>query len=109
MISFAKFLERKIKDYKLDEDLGVKHAIYNIPLSMILGETTNTACPTIYYDFRGKTYQFNGAAINGYDYLFSYLTSLDMISTAIVLNDWDENNPQLIHPKSGRRRILLCI
>lgn len=82
------------------EDLGVKHAIYNIPLSMILGETTNTACPTIYYDFRGKTYQFNGAAINGYDYLFSYLTSLDMISTAIVLNDWDENNPQLIHPKS---------
>ena len=82
------------------EDLGVKHAIYNIPLSIILGETSNPACPTIYYDYRGKTYQFNGAAINGYDYLFSYLTSMDMISTAIILNDWNDNYPELIHPES---------
>ena len=82
------------------EDLGVKHAIYNIPLSIILGETSNPACPTIYYDYRGKTYQFNGAAINGYDYLFSYLTSMDMISTAIILNDRSAYSNALIHPNA---------
>lgn len=79
-------------------DLGVKHAIYNIPLSLILGETTDAAYPTISYDFRGTTYYFNGAAIQSYDNLFTYLSNIDMISTAIVLNDWNEAYPEMIHP-----------
>lgn len=79
-------------------DLDVKYAIYNIPLSHILGETTNEAMPTILYEYRGETYQFNGASINGYDYLFKYLTDSGMNSTAIILNDWNDSYPQLIHP-----------
>lgn len=79
-------------------DLGVAHAIYNIPLSIILGETTDETFPTISYDFQGTTYYFNGAAINGYDYLFSYLTDCGMLSTAIVLNDWNDAFPELVHP-----------
>lgn len=79
-------------------DLGVKHAIYNIPLSAIMGKTTNQDYPTIIYTYEGKDYEFNGAAINSYDGLFVYLTGQDMCTTAVVLNDWNENFIQMIHP-----------
>lgn len=79
-------------------DLGVKHAIYNIPLSHIMGETTDPTFPTITYTYRGRNYAFNGAAINGYDGLFTYLSDMGMTSTAVVLNDWNEAFPELIHP-----------
>lgn len=81
-------------------ELDVKYAIYNIPLSHILGDTTNELFPTISYEYRGKTYKFNGASINGYDYLFTYLTENGMNATAIILNDWNEACPELIHPLS---------
>lgn len=81
-------------------DLEVKHAIYNIPLSIIMGETTDETFPTIVYDYRGQAYNFNGAAINGYDGLFSYLAELGMCSTAIILNDWNDNYMEMIHPKA---------
>ncbi len=81
-------------------DLGVKHAIYNIPLSMIMGETTDEAYPTIVYTYKGQDYCFNGAAINGYDGLFTYLTGMGICSTAVVLNDWNDNYTEMIHPQA---------
>ena len=81
-------------------DLGVKHAIYNIPLSSLLGETTEEKYPTILYTYEGKEYAFNGYTVASYDALFSYLTQLGMCSTAIVLNDWNEEHPELIHPEA---------
>lgn len=81
-------------------DLGVKHAIYNIPLSHIMGETTNPFLPTIQYEYEGTTYLFNGAAINGYDELFVYLEEQGMTTTAVVLNDWNEEHLELIHPEA---------
>lgn len=81
-------------------DLGVKHAIYNIPLSHIMGETTNEFLPTIEYEYEGTAYLFNGAAINGYDELFVYLNDLGMCTTAVVLNDWNEDYPELVHPEA---------
>lgn len=84
-------------------DLGVKHAIYNIPLSVIMGKTTNKDYPTIIYAYEGKDYEFNGAAINSYDGLFAYLTGQDMCTTAVVLNDWNENFTQMIHPGARNR------
>ena len=81
-------------------DLGVKHAIYNIPLSHIMGETTNAFLPTIEYEYEGRTYLFNGAAINGYDELFEYLEDLGMCATVVVLNDWNEQHLELIHPEA---------
>lgn len=82
---------------KLSE-LGVKHAIYNIPLSLLMGETTDPQYPTVEYRFRGRTYYFNGATVAFYDVLFTYLTNQDMTSTAIILNDWDDDYPEMIHP-----------
>lgn len=79
-------------------DLGVQHAIYNIPLSLILGETSDEKFPTIEYNYQGTTYYFNGAAIDSYDNLFTYLTNSNMLSTAIVLNDWNDAYPEMIHP-----------
>lgn len=84
-------------------DLGVKHTIYNIPLSHIMGETADPTFPTITYTYRGKNYQFNGAAINGYDGLFTYLTDMGMSSTAVVLNDWNEEHLELIHPEARKQ------
>lgn len=84
-------------------DLGVKHAIYNIPLSSIMGETTNEEYPTIEYVYCGTSYDFNGSAIAGYDGLFSYLTAMGMCSTAIVLNDWNEEYLEMIHPEARNK------
>lgn len=96
-------LDPQMLETPLLTDLGVQYAIYNIPLSIIMGETTDKTFPTIPYEYQGKTYLFNGAAVNGYDYLFSYLTSQGMNSTAIILNDWNETYPELIHPLSDNK------
>ena len=84
-------------------ELGAKHAIYNIPLSHIMGETADQTFPTITYTYRGKNYLFNGAAINGYDGLFTYLSDIGMSSTAVVLNDWNEEHLELIHPEARKQ------
>ena len=93
-------LDPEMLETPLLTDLGVKYAIYNIPLSHIVGETANEVFPTIQYEYHGRTYQFNGASINGYDELFTYLTDSGMNATAIILNDWNEDYPELIHPMS---------
>lgn len=86
-------------------DLDVKYAIYNIPLSHIMGETSNPDLPTIIYEYKGKEYKFNGASITGYDNLFKYLTDSGMNSTAIVLNDWNDDYPELIHPLARNQEV----
>lgn len=79
-------------------ELEVKHTIYNLPLSAIMGKTTDEAYPTITYTYGGKEYYFNGKAVNDYDGLFSYLTNMGMCSTVVILNDWNEEHMEMIHP-----------
>ena len=88
----------KLRTTELD-DLGVRHAAYNIPLSRILGPTSNDYYPTVYYTYNGKSYAFNGQIIAEYDYIFTSLTNRGIITTAIVLNDIS-SRPELIHPKA---------
>lgn len=88
----------KLRSAELD-DLGVKHAAYNIPLSRILGSTSNEYYPTVYYTYNGNTYSFNGQIIAEYDYIFTNLTNRGITITAIILNDIS-SRPELIHPKS---------
>ncbi len=87
----------KLAGNELD-DLGVKHAAYNIPLSRILGFTSNEAYPTVVYSYNGKEYYFNGQIIAEYDYIFSTLTNKGITTTAIVLNDISHYTGNLIHP-----------
>lgn len=87
----------KLAGSELD-DLGVKHAAYNIPLSRILGNTTHEHYPTVYYTYNGRNYAFNGQIINEYDYIFSTLSGKGITTTAIILNDLAPGYTQLIHP-----------
>lgn len=89
----------KLKTAELD-DLGVRHAAYNIPLSRILGNTSNAYYPTVYYNYNGRSYAFNGQIIAEYDYIFSTLTGKGITTTAIILNDIHPGYMQLIHPKA---------
>ena len=89
----------KLAGSELD-DLGVKHAAYNIPLSRILGNTSNAYYPTVYYTYNGRSYAFNGQVIAEYDYVFSTLTNKGISITAIILNDIHPGYMQLIHPKA---------
>ncbi|MDD6812075.1 MAG: DUF5722 domain-containing protein [Lachnospiraceae bacterium] len=82
------------------DDLGVKHAAYNIPLSRIIGNTSNAYYPTVYYTYNGKTYAFNGQIVAEYDYIFSELTKRGITTTAIILNDMSPATMTLIHPKA---------
>lgn len=79
-------------------DLGVKQAIYNIPISNILGPTTNGSYPTINYSFNGKTYQFNGLVVAEYDNIFKTMSDRGIAITAALLNNNDGRFPQMIHP-----------
>ena len=89
----------KLRGSELD-DLGVKYAAYNIPLSRILGNTSNAYYPTVYYTYNGRSYAFNGQIIAEYDYVFSTLTKKGISTTAIILNDIHPGYMQLIHPKA---------
>lgn len=86
----------KLRTSELD-DLGVKHASYNIPVSRILGNSTDGIHPTIQYNYRGKSYSFNGQVMSEYDLVFGILTSKGIEVTAILLNDISPYS-QLIHP-----------
>ena len=89
----------KLRGNELD-DLGVKQAAYNIPVARILGPSTNSAYPTIHYNYNGKTYTFNGQVIAEYDLVFSTLTFKGICTTAIILNNYSSAYSQLIHPKA---------
>lgn len=81
-------------------NLNVRRVIYNLPLSFIMGETDNDVHPTVDFEYLGETYHFNGFMLKGFDDLFSYLTANDYHVTVIVLNDWNEKFPDIIHPMS---------
>lgn len=90
---------QKLGTSELD-DLGVKHAGYNIPVSRLLGPSTDKRYPTITYTYNGKDYIFNGHVVSEYDYVFRTLTEKGIIITAILLNNKSDAYPQLIHPLS---------
>lgn len=83
--------------------LNVKRLVYNVPLSFVIGESDNPEFPTIEFEYNGETYYFNGYLCAGFDSLFTYLKQHGFHSTIIVLNDWNENHTEIIHPKSRKR------
>lgn len=83
-------------------DLGVKQAAYNIMVGRIVGHTSSSNYPTIYYNYQGKTYPFDGQVIAEYDIVFSRLTQLGIQTTAIILNDWNGGYLDLVHPSARK-------
>ena len=80
------------------EDLGIKQAAINIPVSSIMGPTSNAFFPSIQYSYNGKNYTFNGTVIAGFDSTVAALTSKGIQTTAIILNDYTHAYIDLIHP-----------
>ncbi len=87
----------KLSGNELD-DLGVKHACYNIPVGRILGQTSNAYYPTIYYTYDGRTYAFDGQRIAEYDIVFSTLSAKGITTSAILLCDPTPDSMTLVHP-----------
>lgn len=76
-------------------ELGVKHVIVNIPFHHILGSG-------IEYEYDGKTYHFNRALMEEYDNTVSRMNMKNILVTAVILNGWNDNTPQLIHPNATK-------
>ncbi|MCI8663217.1 MAG: Tat pathway signal protein [Hungatella sp.] len=72
-------------------ELGVKHTSINIAFHQILGEG-------IEYEYDGKTYHFSKKVIENYDKIVNTMRSKDIMVTAIILNGWNDNTPQLFLP-----------
>lgn len=83
----------KLSGSELD-DLGVRHAAYNIFLSRIVNASGSYS---VSYGYNGKTYHFNRAVVEEYDHVFSTLTKKGITTTAIILNDMSSHT-ELIHP-----------
>ena len=83
--------------------LNIKRAVYNIPLSMIMGKSTNPDLPSFEYPYDGETYYFNTAVIAAYDNTFKYLSDSGIYTTAIILNDWNDAYPEMVHPQSREK------
>ena len=63
------------------QDLGVKHAAYNVYTSLICNGGG------ISYTYNGHTYNFNAYQVGLYDIIFSQLTNQGIDVNAIVIND----------------------
>lgn len=79
----------KLSGSELD-DLGVKHAAYNIFLSRFFRGSG------VGYTYNGKNYSFSRSVVEEYDHVFSTLTKKGIDVTAIILNDMGKT--ELIHP-----------
>ncbi len=80
------------------EDLGIDQVSYNIYLGDIVGETTNATFPTVYYDYDGIQYAFNGYGLSAYDGVFKRLTDKGLQLTVNILNGSSSIGTDLIHP-----------
>ncbi len=76
-------------------DLGVKHVAVNMAFSMIMGDGID-------YTYDGKVYHFNKAIVEDYDEIISAYSGKDMTVTAIILNDWNDSQPNLIYPGTAK-------
>lgn len=85
---------------ELLSNLNVNRIAFNIPLSFIMGPSDNDLIPTVNFEYNGKTYEFNGYHLKAFDSMFKFLTENGYYTTAIVLNDWNEEYPEMIHPLS---------
>ena len=72
-------------------ELGVKHTTINIAFHHLLGEGID-------YQYDGKTYHFNKGVVAEYDRVVEYMSNKDLMVTAIILNGWNDNTPQLFLP-----------
>ena len=78
-------------------NLGVKHTTVNIPYHQLVGGNLK-------YKYNGKTYNFNGDLIKDYDKMISAFSAKGIVVTAILLNGWNDNYPELHEAGLAKRK-----
>lgn len=78
-------------------ELGAKHVATNIAFHQILGTGID-------YEYDGKTYHFSKEAIERYDKTISALSGKSMTVTAIILNGYNQAEPDLFHPGTKKQK-----
>jgi len=71
--------------------LGVKNTSVTIAFQQILGQGID-------YTYDGKTYHFNKEMVEYYDNIIMRFSMKDISVTAILVNGWNDNTPELIPP-----------
>lgn len=94
-------------DWQL-EDLRIQQVAYNVYLGDIVGETTDASHPTIYYDYDGATYSFNGAEIYKLDAIIWWFTYKGFQTNLTILNSLGGQGADLIHPLSRDKLSMDC-
>ena len=79
------------------KEAGVKYVIINIPFHHILDPNG-----ALTHEYNGKTYHFNKSLIESYDNTIRLMTQKGMVVSAIVLNGWNDQMPQLIYPGASK-------
>ncbi|MBO4456083.1 MAG: hypothetical protein J5802_00030 [Butyrivibrio sp.] len=82
------------------KDLGVAQMVYNLYMGDIVGPSTNAAYPTTEFNYDGKTYQFNTAALQQYDGFVRWCSLNNFQLTLTILNNKTAAGADLIHPLS---------
>ncbi len=81
------------------QDLGVAQMVYNLYMGDIVGPAADPA-QTIAFDYCGKSYQFNGAALAQYDGFVRWCSANNFQLTMTILNNKTAAGADLIHPLS---------
>lgn len=72
-------------------ELGVRHAVVNLPLDKLIGSGYS-------YNFNGSTYSFNLSYIRELDSQFKALGDAGIVTTAVLLMRFTSGSSELVYP-----------
>ena len=75
--------------------LGIKSAQLSLPLGILYGYDL----PFLY---NGETYYFNSAIVAAYDRAVQQLTDAGVVTTVVLVNDWNDLTPEMIRPGTAK-------
>ena len=81
-------------------DLGISQMVYNLYMGDIVVDPANVNVETIPFEYNGKAYLFNAAALAQYDAFVQWCSMNNYQLTMTILNNKTTAGADLIHPLS---------
>lgn len=81
-------------------DLGISQMVYNLYMGDIVVDPANVNVETIPFEYNGKAYLFNAAALAQYDAFVQWCSMNNYQLTMTILNNKTAAGADLIHPLS---------
>lgn len=85
-------------EFSLIEDamnMGIKQAEINIPVNFLYGNGVD-------YTYKGQTYHFAKSWLDTYDRVIKTLSGRGVVVTAVILNGWNANDPDMFLPGTAK-------